>query len=407
MQSAVAETSSSDIGPQEEWSGVIFHNTNNLSANQGPSVQNNNIKQASSSNDNMHIPSAFGTSSMPLPADSNTLNVMVLNQLGHKFQSKPVQMVPTGMSHRFGLSLEEANKQSDVVFPQKPVAESSQMHRNASQHSFNAEMTGKTISAPWNSRQSGTREQPNNVNSLAAVPPGRGSMSGFYENAKPQNIQNNHFGTSQGELAQRSSLWKSNSRLSSNEFGHVKSLAGNQQETGGIMHSNDTTLVENSFSMGVGHETHPFVPNNIILNQRKDAHACTKSQGGDPSMRMLDKVYEQNQILVSSGSCDKNEVTGHGVETCPSKENSNDSHCSNLSQHASGGFRERRLSEPSDSRYLALGKQKSTTQFPTKAPVSHKFQYHPMGNLDDDEEPTYGLNQLSQVCSFPCNIPFW
>ncbi|KAI3463905.1 hypothetical protein Pfo_020568 [Paulownia fortunei] len=386
MQSAVAETSSNDIRPQEEWSGLIFHNTDNSSANQPPSMHNDNVKQASLPDDNMRIPSALSSGSIPTSVDINTLNVMGLNQLGHKFQNEFGQRVPTDTAQRLGQSSEEASKWSKRSPLQKSVAEGSQIYGNASQNSLDAERNAKTGSATWAAGQSGTRQEPNGWNALAAVPPGGDRVLNIHEADLSQNSQNNQL---RGEVGHGSSLWKSNSVTSSAiEFGPMKSAVGNYQANKGILSLNDATAsVANSCNMGVGDGASPFVQNNNLLNQWKNAYPSPNPKG----------VNEHNQGLYPLNSCDKDEVTRHDLENCAMKENSNDSHRSNLSQHASGGFRESGLSDASDSRSLPPGKQKSTNQLASKVSVPRKFQYHPMGNLDEDVELTYGLKQPTQV----------
>ncbi|PIN10289.1 hypothetical protein CDL12_17123 [Handroanthus impetiginosus] len=100
-------------------------------------------------------------------------------------------------------------------------------------------------------------------------------------------------------------------------------------------------------------------------------------------------------------SCGKDEVTRHEMENCDGKENSNDSHRSNLSQHTSGAFREGGLSDVSDSRSLSTGNQKSINQLSRKISGPRRFHYHPMGNVNEDVEPTYGQKQPTHVQDMP------
>ncbi|KAK6153455.1 hypothetical protein DH2020_013094 [Rehmannia glutinosa] len=384
MQSAVAETSSSDIGQQEEWSGLNFHNTDGSSANQPSFVHKDNVKKASLPDDDMQIPSALGSGTLRPSEDINTINVMGLNQLGHKFQNERGQRVSTDTSQRSGQSLEEASKWPNRSPPQKPVAEGSQMFRNA-----------KTTSATWSPGQSGTKREPNGWNALAAVPPGGDRVLNNHEAGLSQNFENNQLTVMQGGV-HGSSLWKSNSITSSAiDFGPAK--VGNHLANKGLSLNHATASVANSCNTGVGGGTSSFVQNNNLLNQWKSAYPSAKLQGGEGLGRMLDHVNERNQGLDSLNSCDRDELTRHDMENCAMKENSNDSHRSNLSHHASGGFRESGLSDASDSRSQPPGKQQSTNQLASKVSVPRKFQYHPLGNLDDRVEPTFVLKQPTQV----------
>lgn len=373
MQSAVAETSSNDIAPQEEWSGLMFPNTDGSPTNQFPLVHNDNVKQ-------VPLPTALASGPVP-PSNVNALNPMGLNQLGDIFQKQSSERAPTDISQRFGQSFEEAN----------------QIHGNTTQNSFDAERNAKTISAMWAPGQSGTRPQPNGWSALSAVPSGGDRMLNINETKKEsQNLQSNHMRVMQGEGVHENSLWKSSSAM---ESGPVRSVTGNRQTNKGILSLHDTTSsVSNSYNMGVGDGTNPFVQNNYLLNQWKNASPAAKFQGGESMGRMMDQVNEQNQG--SLNSYDREEVARYNRENSAMKENSNDSHHSNISRHASGGFRESGLSDASDSRSLPPGKQKSTNQLSSKVSVPRKFQYHPMGNLEEDVEPTHGLKQHSQNAHF-------
>ncbi|KAL0384898.1 UNVERIFIED_CONTAM: hypothetical protein Sradi_2884100 [Sesamum radiatum] len=356
MQSAVGETSSSDIGLQEEWSGLNFHNTDGSLANQPRSMHNDNVKQASLPNDNMHILSGLSSGSFPPSADTNKLHVMGLNQPGHKLQNEPGQKGPTVTSQRFGQSLEEASKWSNCSPLQKSVTEGNQI-----------------------------MEMPRPLLQLGPL-----DKVDLESNQMVRMLlQLHHLGNS---------FWKSNSVSSSAlEFGPVHSTVGNRQANKGVLSLNDSAAsVANSCHMGNGDETSAFNQNNYLINQWKNVYPPAQFQGGERVGR-INQVNEHNQGLDLLNSCDKDEVTRQDIENCATRENSTDSHRSNLSQHASGVFRESGLSDASDSKSLPSGKQKSNNQLARKVSVPRKFQYHPMGNLDENVEPTDGLKQPTQV----------
>ncbi|KAG8379261.1 hypothetical protein BUALT_Bualt07G0070200 [Buddleja alternifolia] len=399
MQSAVAETSSSDIAPQEEWSGLTFHNNDRPSANQPPSLHNDSGKQAKPlANDNMRIPSAPRSGSVPPSNDIYTNNVMALNQLGHKFQNEPGQRWSSEMPQRFVQSLEEANKWSNSGPLTKSVAEGSQTYRTSSQNLLEAERNAKSISPPCAPGQTGTRLKPNGWNSLAAIPPGGDRVQNNHEAEKfPQNSQNSQARVMQGGEVHGSSLWKSKSVPNSAfELGDVNYTVGNPQANTRILSLNDAASVANSSNAGISDETSSFVHNNYLLNQWRNARPQVRSQGDESLGRRLHQANERNQVLNSMNSLDNDEVARREMENCDVKENSNDSHRSNLSQHT-GGFREGGFSDASDSQSLPSGKQKSTNQLSRKVTAPRKFQYHPMGNVYEDVESTNGLKQPTRV----------
>ncbi|GFP89881.1 hypothetical protein PHJA_001131900 [Phtheirospermum japonicum] len=394
MQSAVAETSSSDIGPQEEWSGLNFHNTVGSSANQPTLMHNDFVKKAHLPEDDVRIPSSLYSGSIRSSEDIKAINVMGPNQPGHRFQNEPGIRVSTDAPQRFRQSLDESSKWSNHSLLQQSVAEWSQIYGNASQHILDAERTAEKISATRAPGQTGTKLERNGWNALGAVPPGGDGVLNNHEAELSQKSQNNRLMVMQGG-AHGSSLWKSNSVTSSAiEFGPVK--VGDHLADKGRLSLNDVSApVANSCNTGVGNGTSAFVQNNNLLNQWKSAHPPAKFQGIEGWRGMQDQVNEHNLGLDSLSRGGKDEVRRPDIDSCAMKENSNDSHLSNLSQHAPGGYREVGLSSSSDSRSLPPGKQKLTNQLASKVSVPRKFQYHPLGNLD--EEPTFDLKQPTQV----------
>ncbi|KAL2461955.1 Uncharacterized protein Adt_45375 [Abeliophyllum distichum] len=391
MQSAAAETSSSDIRLQDEWSGLIYNNAEVPSANQHPSMYNNHGKQeASLAGDNVRLPSTMGSRSAPPCDGTNTnnhyQNFMGFNQFGSKFQGEPGQRLQSETSQRL-VSLEEEGKWSDSGSLQR-VAEGSQMYKNASQPSLDVEKNANSTSTPSAHEHSGAGQQPHG-NVSAAVSYGGNRVVNAHEIRKlSQNSQSNPIGAIHGEVDHRRSSWKLNPAPSSNfELGSMKSFVGVPQVSKGGLSLNDAAIVPNSVTTRVDEENSPFVENNYLFRQWKNANSLVKSQGGDGLGRMRHQVNKGN----------KEEVTRHEAKNYDLKENSNDSHQSNLSQHTSAGFRGSGMSDASDSRSLATGKQNSINEPGRKVSGPHKFQYHPMGNLDEDVETSYGFKQPTHL----------
>ncbi|PIM99333.1 hypothetical protein CDL12_28175 [Handroanthus impetiginosus] len=347
MQSAVAKTSSSDMAPQEEWSSLMFHIHVGPSGSHPPSVHNDSCRQETSlANDNMQMPAAMSSGSFPPSDDINTNYVMGFNQLKQKFQNDPGQRLQTEMPQRFFQSLEET------------VAQASQMYRNASQNALQTKRNARTNSPPWVRGQIGTRLQSNGWNVQAAISPGEYRVMSTHEAEKSQqNSQKSKVRMMQRELVLGISLWKSNPIPSSAiELGHIKSRVCNLQANQGILSLNGPLSVANSCNVGINDGTSPFVHDNYLLNQWKDAHPAS-SQGFESVGIPLNQVNCSNQVSDSMNSCGKDEVARHEMENCDGKENSNDSHRSNLSQHTSGAFIEGGLSYVSDSRSLSTSNQ--------------------------------------------------
>ncbi|CAI9786786.1 unnamed protein product [Fraxinus pennsylvanica] len=357
MQSAAAETCSSDIGLQDEWSDPIYNNAEVPSANKHPSLYNNRGKQeASLAGDNVRQPSTMGFGSAA-PCDgtktnNHHLNFMGFNQFGPKFQGEPGQRLQSKMSQRL-VFLEEEGKWLDNSSLQR-VAEGSQRNRNASQPSLDIERNTKSISTPSAHEHSGSGQQPNSWNASAVVSYVGDQVVNDREIGKlTLNSQSNSIRPIQGEVGHRHSSWKLNPTPSST----------------------------------VDEKTSPFFQNNYLGYQWKNANSVVKSQGNDGLGRMLHQVNKGN----------KDAVERHEMKNYDLKENSNDSHQSNLSLYTSAGFTGHRMSGASDSRSLATEKQKSINEHGRKVSSPHKFQYHPIGNLDVDVEPSYGFKQPTHV----------
>ncbi|PIN02485.1 hypothetical protein CDL12_24999 [Handroanthus impetiginosus] len=358
----------------EDWSSLMFHIHVGPSRSQPPSVHNDSCRQETSlANDNMQMPAAMSSGSFPPSNDINTNYVMGFNQLKQKFQNDPGQRLQTEMPQRFFQSLEETGY--------------CQMYRNASQNALQTKRNARTNSPPWVRGQIGTRLQSNGWNVQAAISPGEYRVMSTHEAEKSQqNSQKSKVRMMQRELVLGNSLWKSNPIPSSAiELGHIKSRVSNLQANQGILSLNGPHSVANSCNVGINDGTSPFVHDNYLLNQWKDAHPAS-SQGNESVGKPLNQVNSSNQVSDSMNSCGKDEVARHEMENCDGKENSNDSHRSNLSQHTSGAFKEGGLSDVSDSRSLSTGNQ--------------KFHYHPMGNVNEDVEPTYGQKQPAHGQSF-------
>ncbi|KAL9156031.1 hypothetical protein ABFS82_09G045900 [Erythranthe guttata] len=349
MQSAVAETSSSDIAPQEEWSGLSFRNNDGPLESQLPSMRS--------------------------------------NQLVEKSQNEPGQRLLNELPQSSFPSVEEAGKWSNSSPLQNLVAEGGPTYRDASPHPLQAERNAKTNSPTWIPGHTGSRPQSNGWNALAALPPGGDRVTNTHGAEKLQQNSHNSQPRVMQEVAHGSSLWNSNSvPSSSTEFGRVNSRFVNPQAN---QISLQDASVANSSNTRISNETSPRVQSNYLFNQWKNAHPAVRSKGGENVGRLMHQANGTDQVLDSMDNGDNEVDNGDG------KENSNDSHRSNLSQHTSGGFREGGLSDASDSQSFMTGKQMPTNQLSRKISAPRKFQYHPMGN--EDVEPTYGLKQPTRV----------
>ncbi|THG09141.1 hypothetical protein TEA_006380 [Camellia sinensis var. sinensis] len=416
MHSAVAETSSNDIGCQEEWSGLSFQNTEVLLRNSQPSTFENNTKQQTVlADNNLRISSMLSSGSVP-PSDVNINNsyqgVPEFQQPGQKFSYEHADRLQMDSTHQSIQQSSEGGSQWLSRSPlQKPLAERSQMYGNAA-HSLDAEMNAKSISGSWAHQQNDSsyvsgqpHNEPNGRDVSESLSPSGDAPSTVDGNVNK--LQRMH-STDQKKMMYEAShggyIWKADSGPNSTVgLEHVKSAMGSPQVNRMDDSLNNLAAIPSSSTARASLDTSQLLPNSHNLNYWKHADSSMNNKGSENSGRSQHHLNKGPQVLESSlNSSHKDAVKTHDLENCDRKENSSDSHRSNLSKHTTtGGLRENVWSDGSDSRNLPGGKQKSSGQAGRKTPAPRKFQYHPMGNLDEDVEPSYRMKQAphSQVAS--------
>ncbi|CAK9147978.1 unnamed protein product [Ilex paraguariensis] len=306
MQSAVAETSCSNMGILEEWSGPNFQNTEVAAGNHQPSINDNDGKpQTAFASDSIQTASAIGSGSFS-PADNTSMNnncnsALGFQQSGTKFSYEHGESLLSNSSQRAIQQSSVGSKQLNRDTQKKQLAEGSQIYENAS-YSLDAEMNAKSSAGPWTSQHIGSsqsRNKPNGWNVTESVSPGGDEVFKSHENKDSlQHSQSNiQKGALNREVGYGGGLWKVNAFPSS---------------TGELV----------------------------------------KSSVGSPQVNRED-------------------------------------HTSTM--------RENMLSDASDSQTLPGGKQKLSNQVGRRTSGPRKFQYHPMGNLDEDAEPSYGTRQATHL----------
>ncbi|KAA8541020.1 hypothetical protein F0562_024842 [Nyssa sinensis] len=409
MQSAVAETSGNDIGVQEEWSGLSFQNTEIPTRNRRHSTYDDNRKEQTILADNSQIASALSSGSVPLSKEANMNNnyrtVPELKQSGHKFSYEHGERLQTNSSHRsIQQSSEEGSKWLNQGPLQKPFAEGSQIYVNAA-HSLDAEMNAKSISGSWTPQQSTSTyntsgqpcNKPNGWNVIESLSPGGDAEMKTHKNEflLHHSQSNDQKGAIFEEMGHVGGIWKADSIPNSTvELEHVKSAMASQLVNREDSSLNAVDVISNSSTSRARQEAGQLLPNSHHLNYWKQVESSLKCKGSEGSGKSQHHLNKGPQVLESlANSSDKEAVKMHEMDDNDKKENSRNSYRSNLSHHVStGGLKENVWSDASDSRTVPVGKQKSSGQSGRKASGPRKFQYHPMGNLDEDMvEPSYGM----------------
>jgi hypothetical protein len=333
MQSAVAETSSSDNAIQEEWTGLPFQNR------QHPSTFTNSAKKQTSLGDNnSQTTPALNFGYAPLSEGGNVKNNFN-NPLGFQQhnQSERLQMNSTQRPSSSGGGSKWLNQSS---LP-KPLPD--------------GEMNAKNISSKWTPQQTGTSQLFNKPSSW-----------NMHENGYPP--QNELQRQIHEEGSQNDGIWKNSTPRNADKPPNSR----------------------------VSEE-----PNQIAQNPPpsfwKNVDSLSKSKGSE----QLQQHPNKGPQFFGTPLNMYEKQAGKLQEMEQKKENSNDSYHSNNA--STGGLRDIVLSDASDSRTLPSGKQKSdqVVKKPLAAVPPRKFQYHPMGNLDEDVKHSYGARQssLSQLNS--------
>ncbi|KAK9008845.1 hypothetical protein V6N11_080322 [Hibiscus sabdariffa] len=356
MQSAVAETSSNDIGIQEEWSGLDMQNSKPRSGNMPTSIVNHGSKQQS----------AWVDGNMPASSMPN---------------SKPFPM-----PQRFAGELtEERSKRLDCSPLQKPVAESAELLGNVV-HSPSMQVSTKSISGHQGMVLHSPRSQPHNEpNAWSSI---NSASHGVARVSKSRDIQkslqpsqnSDHRGTMYDESGRGSGF-----DLPNIESGNVNSSLGGDNFAAST--DSRTTRVTKESSQQLSSSR------NLNLWRSVDSKV-------NHGPRRVPEKYQQNQekrpqTFDSSGNnCLNKGASEVNMSENPNiKEISNDSFCSNLPQYtSSGGLRDNVWVDGND---LQGGKQNSSAHISHKPFVARKFQYHPMGDLDVEVEPSYGTKSAS------------
>ncbi|CAN4115453.1 unnamed protein product [Withania somnifera] len=394
MHSAVAETSSADLGAQEEWSGLIFHSTEIPSGTQSL-MYNCGRHEISSADENLPPNSALNSFSVQ-PPDGTNLNNSYSNAQSHRLPYEPGQSLHANSSQRLLQSSEEGNKWSNSGPRQKSPAELSQMMFGSSSHHANREINRREISGPLTSELGGTRQlwdkKAGWSDVRSTVPFGDAALRVSSENSSNYSQDNKRKKFIQAEVLSRGVTWNSNCvHKSAVDMEHVGSSIANDQVNLEVFNLQNSAPVPNSSTVR-GEETSQL--QNSYHSDWENTDPFVKSTVSEGLGVLQRHVTKDNQVLHRGIS----DVEAKMYETQNSdNKNLNDSYRSNLFPHSpAANMRENILIDASDSSSLPTGKQKSSDQAGQKNAWPRKFQYHPLGNMDEGLNSPYDWKETSQ-----------
>lgn len=392
MQSAVAETSSSDTGVQDEWSGLSYQQTDQSTGNQPGTFSESGKERASWVDNNTHKTSSLTSRSFPLFDDANmgpnSSSIPGFQQPGIKSSFQQGQAVQNNVPHEFiqetpmGGQWLNQNIQKKSQVEGISQVQSSTVVDNAPEGAWN----GHSYEQSESSAHSAETEL--NAHAMQGSWVHRKSMSSYNTSGTPSNNQNgwnvNDTMSQRGNVASTSSDNLSNIQLSqgSDQKRGMQTLKGHDN---GIWKVSDSHM-ENSFPSSSGVPNPTIARGNQEINRHiQNRHQTDRVETVENFQHHFDngpRVFESSMNNSDNGTT---ENFNGKQENFYQKESSNDSQKSNQSHHTvlSGSLRKNVLTG-SDSHALTSGNQMFEAKLGRPAHGPRDFQHHPVGNLDMD-----------------------
>ncbi|XP_056170894.1 uncharacterized protein LOC115692499 isoform X3 [Syzygium oleosum] len=414
MQSALAETSSDNQIDQEEWSGLSGQNARPSNRNSTPLTQNDGMRQQSAwSNNNMHTTSP---SSRPLQLSDNIAKSggssgasrLWQSDLGASHgRSENMQTDSSERIENFQADSErvihnfaDGNRLFERSHLQRHSSDGSQICGNVSNAS-DAEGK-KIISGSWTDPQSmfpsnhGDRHsRPNGWNVIDSTMPGE------HANTKSH----------PREYSLMSSQDDNRNRRMHEEVGHEVAISRPDKvpavalERVKSVDKQDSTLENAGISMSNRRDTRESLqqlPKSYGFDLWRPVDSTVKSKGsevGGSNRNNMDRSVQVSDSPVNNRM--------HDMENSDKKDNLAGGFRLNTSHRSTGTFGNNVWTDAGESRNSREDKQNQFGQgaYSQRPAGTHKFQYHPMGNLDVDSESAYGTNHFAlsrpmvqQVC---------
>ncbi|XP_058761531.1 uncharacterized protein LOC131634897 isoform X2 [Vicia villosa] len=376
MQSAVAETSSSEVGIQEEWSGLSSRNTERSLPNEGPSPIDSSKQQSVWPDNNLQ--SAPNINSRPiirqddLSRPNSTVNYSGLpgfHQPGADTAQEQHNRLHADSSQRPIPQTLERGKWLDCSPQHKPGAEGSHIYGNAANSSGLEINENIQISEPLN--------RSNGWNYVKSAPPDNNPTPKIREN---ENVFQPH-----RDMGQAPTMWEPDSdNNSSVALEHVKS-AGNMQVCEEDSDMNGMSAIPNSGATWVSRPSNHQHSNVDTWRNADSVGSYGRNEGAGKYRHQMEK----NPLVLESLQSEKSEGEAYEIDNSNKKDKSADGMESNPTHHRVSGVRENPSFDGSD-----MHSPKLPGQGNRRPPVTRKFQYHPMGDVGVETE-SYGNKHVN------------
>ncbi|CAI8596249.1 unnamed protein product [Vicia faba] len=394
MQSAVAETSSSDVGIQEEWSGLGFRNMGQLSGNEQPSATDGSKQQSVWANNNLQLPSNLNSRPFIQPNDvsrpptaENHCSVSELHQSGPDSSHEHHDRLQTDSQRPIPQYLERG-RWLDCSPQQKQFSEGGHIHGKTT-NSSGLEKNEKVLSDYWThqptisscSGSGGPFNKSDGWDVTNSTP--FDSSSTFKTHENENSLKHHDEKAVHEEMSQVPASWESNSDANlSAELEHEKSTDNMQicREDSGM---NGIAALPNSVPAWFSQPSSKKLSNIDVCRDSESADSYKRSEGPGKY-----KHHMENPLILESSKNGKFEGDADDADDCNKIEKSEDGLGSNLLIQEMVVTRENADFDGND-----LHSPKSAGQAHQGSSITRKFQYHPMGDLGVEVEP-YGNKQV-------------
>ncbi|XP_044484573.1 LOW QUALITY PROTEIN: uncharacterized protein LOC123210342 [Mangifera indica] len=410
MQSAVAETSSDDVGLQEGWSGLGVRNSEPVT-HQTSFVNDGSKRSSPWADNNSHAASTPNSRPFSMSVDANmSADYSVLSgvqQSGLQTSHERPEKLPGDSSQRFIQQFSgEGSKWLDCGPLRKPIAEGGQVYGNVT-HSSDAELYVKGMSPRSMSSYTASVvcNRRNDWNFIESVSPSGGATSKTQVNESLLQLSqsNDHKSTLHEKMVHGSGIRKTGS--GSNVTENAIFASGHPQVNMEGSNMNNTATISDSSTLRVNQKSGQQISNTHNINFRKNAGSSVNIRGSEVPGKSQHNDKSPQNIESSGNKGSDNGEMEHEAENPSVKEKSSDSFHSRMSQHTStASLGENVLLDGSDTRNLPGGKHKSSGHVSRKPSATRKFQYHPMGDVEINLESSYGIKNVAQPHSMPQQV---
>ncbi|XP_024972466.1 uncharacterized protein LOC112511185 isoform X3 [Cynara cardunculus var. scolymus] len=378
MQSAVAEASGTGIGLQEKWTPLNFQNLEHPSARH-PSTYEGSGKQTPLADVNLSNASAmsFGVGGATMK-DKHQRNAGIQHDDKQSPYENDVRPL-SNSSERMNQYSSGGSKWLNGGPLQKVDAGGSQLYGSSLPHNKENDWTPTESTSNPGDRAFNTIE------------------NGY---SMQQSQRNNHTRVMQEEIGQGDGIWRVNALPNSIvDPESTNTSMGSPQISGEGFTVNNAVATPNLSNMQGASHFGQFPINSHQLSYWKRVESSVRSKGTGNLRKPQGRLNKGSQVSESSfNSSDKEDLKMHEIESRSKRENSNDSYQSSSScQVTTARLRENSSSDAGDFRALPATKQHSSNQSGRMTSGQRKFQYHPMGNLDEEVKMPYGKLQSTNT----------